>query len=64
MKDPRCMVGLHNYVEPPRGRPRPPVVPGRIGVECSRCHKEKSMRVPGAVPSGPVIRHDGGYHPY
>ena len=46
MNDLRCMVGLHNYVQPPRGtRVDQPVLPGRLAVQCSRCLKGKTIQM-------------------
>lgn len=60
MKDLRCMVGLHDYVKASSTAARPPLGRGWIPVECRRCHKERSMRIPGAGPSGPIGGIEGG----
>jgi len=58
MQDVRCLVGWHDYVE---GHPNDTAesrVEGRLTVECARCHRRKSIRIPGEGPRGPMG--DGG----
>lgn len=40
MTDPRCMIGLHQYLEAPRAKYQPWLV-----VECCRCHSINLVHV-------------------
>ena len=50
MKDPRCLVGMHNDGEGAELPPdSPPIPPGKIRVVCSRCGRSKVI----SIESGP-----------
>jgi hypothetical protein len=46
MTDPRCIAGLHHYPKPGKDHPvsAAEAAAGQVTLECSRCHKTKTIQ--------------------